>query len=183
VLVFTAEEAWLARFPGEHESVHLHDFPTVPEAWRDDGMLVGKWTQVRRLRSLVTTEIERLRRAGIVKSSLEAAATLRLGPEDFEMLDDEAWSEVCICRVARQQDADHEQRAAQLANPPKEVGFISDMEDILPAVSVTRAPGTKCDRCWRVLEEVGKASPAHPTLCRRCTAVVTGVPESHHAES
>jgi isoleucyl-tRNA synthetase len=33
------------------------------------------------------------------------------------------------------------------------------------------APGQKCDRCWRVLPEVG-ASAAHPTLCRRCEAVV-----------
>ena len=30
VLVFTAEEAWLARFGGEEESIHLHDFPAVP---------------------------------------------------------------------------------------------------------------------------------------------------------
>ncbi len=35
VLVFTAEEAWTARF-GEDDSVHLQDFPDVPAAWRDD---------------------------------------------------------------------------------------------------------------------------------------------------
>jgi isoleucyl-tRNA synthetase len=45
--------------------------------------------------------------------------------------------------------------------------------EISPDLSVifAPAPGTKCDRCWRVLEEVGQ-STAHPTLCRRCEAVV-----------
>ena len=33
------------------------------------------------------------------------------------------------------------------------------------------APGTKCDRCWKVLPEVG-LSEKHPSLCRRCEAVV-----------
>jgi isoleucyl-tRNA synthetase len=32
VLVFTAEEAWLARHPGEEESVHLRLFPSCPRA-------------------------------------------------------------------------------------------------------------------------------------------------------
>ncbi len=36
-------------------------------------------------------------------------------------------------------------------------------------VAVVPAPahGTKCARCWQVLEEVGK-SAAHPLLCQRC---------------
>ena len=36
ILAFTAEEAWLARYP-EAESVHLETFPEVPAEWRDDG--------------------------------------------------------------------------------------------------------------------------------------------------
>ena len=35
VLVFTMEEVWLERFPGEESSVHLVDFPETPKAWRD----------------------------------------------------------------------------------------------------------------------------------------------------
>ncbi len=41
----------------------------------------------------------------------------------------------------------------------------------LSPLRVEKAPGIKCDRCWRVLPEVG-TSAAHPTLCRRCEAVV-----------
>ena len=33
------------------------------------------------------------------------------------------------------------------------------------------APGQKCERCWRVLEEVG-TNTTHPTLCRRCCEAI-----------
>jgi isoleucyl-tRNA synthetase len=33
------------------------------------------------------------------------------------------------------------------------------------------APGEKCARCWRVLDEVGSVT-AHPTLCLRCADAV-----------
>jgi isoleucyl-tRNA synthetase len=38
-------------------------------------------------------------------------------------------------------------------------------------VSVRRADGGKCARCWRVLPEVGRA-PDHPALCLRCADAV-----------
>ena len=49
VLVFTAEEAWLARFPDENGSIHLTDFPSCPEGWRDAALAV-KWARVREVR-------------------------------------------------------------------------------------------------------------------------------------
>jgi len=36
------------------------------------------------------------------------------------------------------------------------------------------ADGQKCERCWRVLPEVGTV-PDHPDLCRRCAGVIEGV--------
>jgi isoleucyl-tRNA synthetase len=33
------------------------------------------------------------------------------------------------------------------------------------------APGTKCERCWKVLPEVGRHA-AHPGLCARCVDAV-----------
>ena len=40
-----------------------------------------------------------------------------------------------------------------------------------PVLHVSRAPGEKCARCWRVLPEVGQ-QPRHPALCRRCAGAV-----------
>ena len=62
MLCFTAEEAWLARYPGEETSVHLELFPELPGAWRDDA-LAEKWRKVRDVRRVVTGALE-LERAG-----------------------------------------------------------------------------------------------------------------------
>jgi hypothetical protein len=38
-------------------------------------------------------------------------------------------------------------------------------------IKIECAPGTKCSRCWKVLEEVGFCSD-HKDLCFRCVGVV-----------
>ncbi|MEN0075835.1 MAG: isoleucine--tRNA ligase, partial [Paracraurococcus sp.] len=147
VLVFTAEEAWLARFPDEDGSIHLTDFPMVPEGWKDPA-LAERWAEIRRFRRSVTGDIEEKRRAGTIGSSLQAKALLRFAPEEAaNVLTAEEWAEVLI------------------------VSQVTLAEAAETGETVEVAPGTKCDRCWRVLPEVG-ASERHPTLCRRCEAVV-----------
>ncbi|MFC7475240.1 isoleucine--tRNA ligase [Dankookia sp. GCM10030260] len=148
VLVFTAEEAWLARFPDEAGSIHLTDFPFIPEGWRD-AALAEKWQRVRAIRGTVTGVLEGARRDGLIGASLQAAPRLALPAADAGLLDAEGWAEVCITSGVTLETA----------------------EDV--TVVAEAAPGRKCDRCWRVLEEVG-LSAKHPTLCRRCEAVVEG---------
>ena len=41
----------------------------------------------------------------------------------------------------------------------------------LAGVTVVKAPGGKCQRCWKYLASVG-AEPAHPQLCDRCVRAV-----------
>ena len=158
VLVFTAEEAWLARFPDEDGSVHLLDLPFVPEGWKDQA-LAAKWARLRDLRRAVTGALERARVAQEIGSSLQAAPVLHLGAEDAALLSPELWAELCITSGF----------ALSAASAP-EGAFVADGVADAAAVFLP-APGTKCDRCWRVLPEVGDCS-AHPTLCRRCDAVV-----------
>src|SRR5262249_30140363 len=57
MLPFTAEEAWLARYPSAEGSVHLELFPEIPSAWRDDA-LAEKWRKVRTVRRVVTGALE-----------------------------------------------------------------------------------------------------------------------------
>ena len=40
-------------------------------------------------------------------------------------------------------------------------------------VSVSKADGAKCERCWKYDIHVG-ADANHPTVCPRCAAVLTG---------
>jgi isoleucyl-tRNA synthetase len=51
--------------------------------------------------------------------------------------------------------------------------------DEVPGVAVVAAlaEGVKCERCWKVLPEVGTDAD-HPTLCRRCVEAV----EAHDAD-
>ncbi|HVT54899.1 MAG TPA: isoleucine--tRNA ligase, partial [Xanthobacteraceae bacterium] len=46
MLCFSAEEAWLSRYPSVDGSVHLETFPDVPGEWRDDA-LAETWRKVR----------------------------------------------------------------------------------------------------------------------------------------
>ena len=72
LLCFTAEEAWLARYPSGEGSVHLETFPDIPAAWRDD-KLADKWAKIRRVRGAVTGALEHERANKRIGSSLEAA--------------------------------------------------------------------------------------------------------------
>ncbi len=53
LLCFTAEEAWLARYPSEDGSVHLEVFPEVPKSWRNEA-LAEDWETIKRVRRVVT---------------------------------------------------------------------------------------------------------------------------------
>jgi isoleucyl-tRNA synthetase len=146
VLCFTAEEAWTARF-GEQDSVHLHLFPTLPHDWRDD-RLGAKWDQLRAIRRRITVPLEEARRANVIGASLQAAVTLKLAPDEAELLNAAEWAELAIV---------------------SDVHVVAGIGDDLAEIAL--APGRKCDRCWRVLPEVG-SNKAHPTLCLRCTDAV-----------
>ena len=149
VLCFTAEEAWTGRF-GDGDSVHLHDFPTLPAAWRDDA-LAARWQQIRATRRLITAEADRVRKEQGFGSSLEMRAWLDLASEE-RCMDEAGWAEIAIVSSVAFEER---QRTA----------------DSRPGATLDRAPGKKCLRCWRVLPEVGE-NPAHPDLCRRCADAV-----------
>ncbi|MBB2169268.1 isoleucine--tRNA ligase [Gluconacetobacter aggeris] len=168
VLVFTAEEAWTARF-GEGESVHLQSFPSLPEEWiRPD--LADRWATLRGVRRVVTTEIEAARRGGIVGSSLQAALDLKLSEEEAGRFADVDWCELAIVSQA---SITVEPGAASIFLSGGAEGEARDGGAVgahgVPRISA--ASGHKCARCWKVLDEVGSHA-GHPELCLRCVAVV-----------
>jgi isoleucyl-tRNA synthetase len=95
ILVFTAEEAWSARF-GEGESVHLQRTPDLPGEWADPA-LGARIEALRDVRRTVTAAIERMRGEGAIGSSLQATAVI--GP-DAPALDEAGWAELCITSSA-----------------------------------------------------------------------------------
>ena len=142
ILVFTAEDAYCARF-GAEASVHEQSFPDLPAEWRDEA-LGRRWTRLREMRRAATTVLEKMREQGQIGASLPAAARLPLGPPDPHQYA-EAWAELLIVSDAR-------------VDPGKTF-----------SVTAGLAGGQKCARCWRVLPEV---VPSGPGLCLRCADAV-----------
>ncbi len=149
-LSFTAEEAW--KVFGHSASIFLETFQTLPQG--DEGLLV-KWERIRALRDAVNKEIENVRAAGTVGSSLQATVRLTAPPEDHALL-------------------------ASLGADLKFVCIVSAIElvagDALQ-ISVSASFDAKCERCWHYSADVGH-SAAHPTLCGRCVSNLEGPGES-----
>jgi isoleucyl-tRNA synthetase len=160
ILCFTMEEAWLSRFPGDGESVHLQDFFPAPAAWHDHA-LIEKWKRVRDLRRVVTGALEIARADKKIGSSLEAMPFIILEKEsDAEILASIPFEEIVITSGVEIE--------AVATGAPSDFS----LPDV-PGVKVRFEPakGGKCQRCWRVLLEVkGRA------LCNRCTDAVEKVP-------
>jgi isoleucyl-tRNA synthetase len=161
ILCFTAEEAWLARHgDSAGRSVHLELFAEVPASWRD-AALAARWESLRDLRRVATGAIEIERGAKRMGSSLQAAITLYVPEAVGQSLDGVDLAELCITSEAR----------VEIASPPAGAFTLPDVAGI--GVRVELASGGKCERCWRVLPEVGHGhGPAD--LCGRCTGVVAG---------
>ncbi|OHC76068.1 MAG: isoleucine--tRNA ligase [Rhodospirillales bacterium RIFCSPLOWO2_12_FULL_58_28] len=163
-ICFTAEEAWLSRHPGDEESVHLRLFPDIPEDWRNDD-LAEKWRGVRDLRRVVTGALEKARADKKIGSSLQAAPVIYADQKRREMMEGIDLFELFITSGARFDEGDCPPDAFRLQETPG------------VAVEVRSAPGEKCQRCWKVLEEVN-SNPAHPGTCGRCAAAVADYPAS-----
>ncbi|WP_428374796.1 isoleucine--tRNA ligase [Lichenicoccus sp.] len=165
VLCFTAEEAWTARF-GETASVHLQSFPAIPAHWHDPA-LADRWASLRAVRRLVTTEIEAARRVGTIGSSLQAEIELPFSEREAAAFAGIDWAELAIVsRAAIEVQPD----AASIYLEPQP----GDGAPTHRAPRVAVAAGSKCARCWKVLDEVGTHA-SHPALCLRCAAVVDGM--------
>jgi len=102
-----------------------------------DPALGARFGLLREARGAVTAALEAARRDGLIGASLQGAVAL---PDAFAaLLDLDGWAELAIVSAAMPGDS----------------------------LAVSRAPGAKCARCWRVLPEVNAA-----LLCRRCDDVV-----------
>ncbi|QIE55875.1 isoleucine--tRNA ligase [Pikeienuella piscinae] len=157
ILVFTMEEVWLERFPGEESSIHLQDFPETPD-WRDPS-LASRWEAIRRVRRVVTGALEVERREKRIGASLEAAPAVFVADDAARgHLHEVDFADLCITSGIRIEAGEGPADAFRL--------------DEVPGVAVVPAlaSGAKCARCWKVLPEVGGA--AHPDICNRCAAAL-----------
>src|SRR5207302_8525793 len=154
MLPFTAEEAWLARFPGEEGSVHLELFPEVPAGWRDEA-LAEKWRKVRQVRRVVTGALELARADKKIGASLEAAPVIHIAdPALRAALDGVDLAEVAITSGVR----------IVTGEGPQDAFRLDDVAGV--AVEFRPAEGRKCARSWKILLSVG-SDPEYPEVTPR----------------
>jgi isoleucyl-tRNA synthetase len=160
ILPFTTEEVW-HNVPGPMRelSVHLAEFPSDVDMWRNDELL-HEWKQLRSLRDVVNIELENERQAKTISSNLSARIGLEFDGEDLALLNRHkeflpalfGVSEVAVGPV--QGGAAFVHSGGQPPMPP----FI---------IRVKKADGVKCERCWRYVAGV-RTEPDWAGICDRC---------------
>ncbi len=170
ILGFTAEEAWRLLPGTRSESVHLERFPEVPLEWIDD-TLKSEWDRLLEVRREVAKRLEAARTgrsagsARSIGSSLEASVWISAAPEDLPELLGRKQSLLPTLFIVSD---------VRLFEPPPPAPLIPASESTeIPGlvIAVDRAPGKKCERCWKYSLRVGQ-SAQHPTLCERCLTVI-----------
>jgi isoleucyl-tRNA synthetase len=163
ILSFTADEVWehLPHLADRAPSVHLALFPAIADIVPGSiSGLEAEWEQLLRVRELVNIELEALRNAKAIGKGLDAAIT------------------VIVAEGAPEQ-------AALIKYEPSLAEFFNVSQASVQAVGATKsgnavlieaavAEGAKCDRCWRVVPDVG-ADPRWPAVCARCAEALDAI--------
>jgi isoleucyl-tRNA synthetase len=154
ILVFTMEECWLERHPEEGASVHLRQFPDIPQTWLDND-LAAKWQLIRAVRRVVTGALEIERREKRIGSSLEAAPKVYIADARYVVaLEGQDLAEIAITSAVEIKQNEGPGEAFRLDDVPG--------VSVMPAL----AEGKRCARSWKVLPEVG-TDPDYPDVSPR----------------
>ena len=138
ILSVTMDELWRL-LPGEREeSVHMALFPRDLEQWKDTALL-ERWAQLAAVRDRVNLKLEEKRKDKTIAANLSARVTVGIGGEAGPVLKQYTEFLPTLFGVS-------------------EVALTAGDD-----VSVERANGTKCDRCWRYVPAVSAEG-----LCPRC---------------
>ena len=159
ILSFTADEIW-SYIPHSKDdntkSIFLNEMPNPSGICVSDDFK-NRWELIYALRDDAKKALEIKRNDKIIGKSLEADIEIYA---DGEMLNKinavkEFLPEVFIVSKVEVLRGEGE--------------FAGDIEGV--TMSVKKAGGEKCERCWSYSEEVGRDSE-HPTLCARCAKAI-----------
>jgi isoleucyl-tRNA synthetase len=151
---FTAEEVWMHIPDRPERSVFLSGLPRAREELMDPG-LEERWARLMEIRDEVNKALELRRRERFIGNSLEARVSVHASGEDLKLLTDYAGFLPTLFIVSQ----------AELRTDG-EGGYRSEAVEGL-SVTVERAEGRKCQRCWNWSTTVGSAREA-PGICLRC---------------
>lgn len=158
ILSFTAEDIW-QYLPGQRGKSVLLEMSWYPGLFSDSA--AEPWEKIFALREIVNKELEKLRIAEAIGSSLDAEVDIYCDDPFYTQLaalGDELRF-VLITSYARIHPINNKPESAVAGNE-----FW---------LQVTPSQHSKCIRCWHHREDVGTHTE-HPQLCGRCIENVTG---------
>ena len=123
------------------DSIHESDFTEIPKKWENNN-LDNKWSKLLKIKQEVNISIEEKRSNKEIGSSLEAELKIITDEKNFEIMEKLDLAEYFITS-----------KAEKIKSNKKEEFKIE----------VKKAIGTKCSRCWKILE----------TKCARCEAITS----------
>jgi isoleucyl-tRNA synthetase len=154
ILPVTADQLW-QHLPGERtSSVHLAEFADA--ALYGDPALAAEWQQLLEVREQVNAVLERKRKEKVIGTSLGARVAITAGGPVAALLERHRRELPMLFIVSD----------VQLSSAGGETDELR--------VEVDRAPGVKCERCWRIVPAL-QTEPELAGICDRCVEALGGV--------
>ena len=160
ILAYTADEIWLAMPHDDSRNGESPLFNEIPNAdFIDaDADFIAKWDRIHDVRTDVQKALELARNEKIIGKPLEASVTLYADGELYDFLKsvEAQLPEIFITSYVFVEKG--------------EGAVKGDVEGL--SITVSKAEGEKCERCWKYSHSVGENSD-HPTLCAHCAEVMS----------
>ncbi|MGD0498638.1 MAG: isoleucine--tRNA ligase [Bryobacteraceae bacterium] len=153
LMSFTAEEVW--GHMGGTESVHMAYFPEPAELTAGIGdaarRRAARWDRLMEVRDGVLKSLEAARNDKLIGAPLEARVRLSAGGDLHPLLEEYA-RELPALFIVSQVELERSENGAL-------------------GVTVERAAGRKCERCWKYATDIG-ADAGFATICAPCASAV-----------
>ncbi len=156
ILAYTSDEIWkyMPHAQGVNEQHAVYNaMPEIPDVGADDAF-IARWDKIHELRDIVKKSIEEAVSKKLVKASLECSVTLSCTGEEYDFI----------------KSVEDELKTAFIVSGVKLVNDESAKE---LSVTVEKAEGEKCERCWTYSTTVGQDAE-FPCVCARCASVLRG---------
>jgi isoleucyl-tRNA synthetase len=177
---FTAEEVWTHM--NREGSVHTAYFPEPSEltAGLDAAarQRTGNWDRLIEIRGAVLKSLETARNEKLIGAPLEARLKLSANGDLFPLLEQYAAELPGLFIVSQVEVTGTAGGPAVGSAGGPAVGSAGGLaagvfapEPAAVAVTVERASGQKCERCWKYTDDTG-ANPRFPTICGSCASSI-----------
>jgi len=155
ILAFTCDEIWKEMKHDSSRDARSPLFNEIPSGKyiETDEAFIEKWDRIHEIRTDAQKALELARAEKIIGKPLEAKVILFAEGELKDFLEGvkDALPEIFITSAVEIADGEGEVK-----------GDVAGL-----TLSVAKADGEKCERCWKFTRNIGSNS-AHPTLCAEC---------------